>query len=261
MLNSGLHCHGVSDGTVLERSSFRSSLLTSGTSAHSINSHCADLELAPGCGTCQAPLPCCEWTLGSCRCGALRPTHSLLPLWEHGCTVGIDRDHPCGPPSRDDGGYQSASSLWIVERGVVAVVMWSCGVIERCVNMSISQNKPKLQTGYQLGRRRGGGGRGGGGRGGFTTSPNPNPTPPLFLFFVFIFVFFIHFSIFSFFQFLLFFNFFSFFFFFFFFAFFHFPFVAFFEMFFCIFSFFCVSLIFFILVVMFLIFLFSFSSF
>ena len=44
VLNSGLHCHGVSDGAVLERSSSRSSLLTSGTSAHSINSHCADLS-------------------------------------------------------------------------------------------------------------------------------------------------------------------------------------------------------------------------
>ena len=37
-------------------------------------------------------------------------------------------------------GYQSASSLWIVEFGVGAVVKWSCGVIERCVNMSVSQH-------------------------------------------------------------------------------------------------------------------------
>ena len=158
MLNSGLHCHGVSDGTVLERSSFRSSLLTSGTSAHSINSHCADLELAPGCGTCQAPLPCCEWTFHSLRDWAHvgvvlcePPTASSkfdgawCPLWEHGCTVGIDRDPPVWPSIQDDGGYQSASSLWIVERGVGAVVKWSCGVIERCVNMSVSQHP---STGY-----------------------------------------------------------------------------------------------------------------
>ena len=33
-----------------------------------------------------------------------------------------------------------SSSLWIVERGVGAVVKWSCGVMERCVNMSVSQH-------------------------------------------------------------------------------------------------------------------------
>ena len=38
--------------------------------------------------------------MGSCWCGALRATHSLLPLWEHGCTVGIDWNPPV---------------LWIVE--------------------------------------------------------------------------------------------------------------------------------------------------
>ena len=59
------------------------------------------------------------------------------------CTVGIDRDPPVWPSIQDDGGYQSASSLWIVERGVGAVVKWSCGVIERCVNMSVSQHKRK----------------------------------------------------------------------------------------------------------------------
>ena len=106
MLNSGLHCHGVSDGTVLERSSFRSSLLTSGTSAHSINSHCADLELAPGCGTCQAPLPCCEWTFHSLRDWA----HVGVVLCElptassHFGSTGVlwvlTGTHPCGPPSR-----------------------------------------------------------------------------------------------------------------------------------------------------------------
>ena len=44
------------------------------------------------------------------------------------------------PSIQDDGGYQSASSLWIVERGVGVVVKWSCGVIERCVNISVSQH-------------------------------------------------------------------------------------------------------------------------
>ena len=53
--------------------------------------------------------------------------------------MGIDRDPPVWPSIQDDGGYQSASSLWIVECGVGAVVKWSCGVIERCGNMSVSQ--------------------------------------------------------------------------------------------------------------------------
>ena len=57
--------------------------------------------------------------------------------------MGIDRDPPVWPSIQDDGGYQSASSLWIVERGVGAVVKWSCGAIERCVNMSVSQQTPK----------------------------------------------------------------------------------------------------------------------
>ena len=105
VLDSGLHCHGVSDGTVLERSSFRSSLLTSGTSAHSIDSHCANLVLA-GCGTCQAPLPCCEWTFHSLRDWA----HVGVVLWElptassHFGSSGVlwvlTGTHPCGPPSR-----------------------------------------------------------------------------------------------------------------------------------------------------------------
>ena len=105
MLDSGLHCHGVSDGTILERSSFRSSLLTSGTSAHSIDSHCADLELA-GCGTCQAPLPCCEWTFHSLRdwahVGAVPcelPTGSSH-FGSTGALWVLTRTHPCRPPSR-----------------------------------------------------------------------------------------------------------------------------------------------------------------
>ena len=57
--------------------------------------------------------------------------HSLFPPWEHGCTVGIDRDPPVWPSIQDDGRYQSASSLWIVVCGVGAVVKWSCGVIKR----------------------------------------------------------------------------------------------------------------------------------
>ena len=88
-------------------------------------------------------LPFPSW-LGSCTCCALRATHSLLPLWEHGCTVGIDRDPPVWRSIQDDGWYQSASSLWIVECGVGAVVKWSCGVIGRCGNMSASQQDADL---------------------------------------------------------------------------------------------------------------------
>ena len=50
------------------------------------------------------------------------------------------------PSIQDDGGHQSASSLWIVECGVGAVVKWSCGVIERCVNMSVSEQKAILKN-------------------------------------------------------------------------------------------------------------------
>ena len=59
--------------------------------------------------------------------------------------MGIDRNPPVWPSIQYDGGYQSASSWWIVERGVGAVIKWSCGVIERCVNMSVSQHP---STGY-----------------------------------------------------------------------------------------------------------------
>ena len=59
--------------------------------------------------------------------------------------MGIDWDPPVWPSIQDDGGYQSASSLWIVDCGVGAVIKWSCGVTERCVNMSVSQHP---STGY-----------------------------------------------------------------------------------------------------------------
>ena len=148
MLNSGLHCHGVSDGTELERSSFRSSLLTSGTSAHSIDSHCADLGLA-GCGTCQAPPPCCEWTFHSLRDWA----HVGVVLCElptassHFGSTGVlwvlTGTHPCGPPSRmmEVTRAPALCGLWSWS----AVVKWSCGVIERCGSMSVSQHP---STGY-----------------------------------------------------------------------------------------------------------------
>ena len=154
MLNSGLHCRGVSDGTVLERSSFRSSLLTSRTSAHSINSHSADLELA-GCGTCQAPLPCCEWTCHSLRDWA----HVSVVLCDlptassHFGSTGVlwvlTGTHPCGPPSRMmEVTRAPASSLWIVGCGVGAVVKWSCEVIERRGNMSVSQHTSNLHNSH-----------------------------------------------------------------------------------------------------------------
>ena len=88
-------------------------------------------------------LPFLSW-LGSCWCSALRSTHSLLTLWEHGCTVGIDQDPPVWPSIQHDGGYQSASSLWIVECGVGAV-KWTCGVIERCGSTSVSQHWVKFK--------------------------------------------------------------------------------------------------------------------
>ena len=53
-------------------------------------------------------------------CSALRATHRILPI---GSTA---------VPWVLTGTYQSASSLWIVDCGVGAVVKWSCGVIERC---------------------------------------------------------------------------------------------------------------------------------
>ena len=75
-------------------------------------------------------------------CSALRATHSLLPLWEQGCTVGRP-----GPTrvALHPGGWRlpERQLLWIVERGVGAVVKWSCGVIERCGNMSVSQHEFK----------------------------------------------------------------------------------------------------------------------
>ena len=51
----------------------------------------------------------------------------LLPLWENGCTVSIDRDPPVWPSVQDDGGYLSASScgLWTVE-----LVLSSSGLVE-----------------------------------------------------------------------------------------------------------------------------------
>ena len=150
MLNSGLHCHGVSDVTVLERSSFRSSLLTSWTSAHSINSHCADLVLAPGCGTCQAPLPCCEWTFHSLRDWA----HVGVVLCElptassHFGSTGalwvLTGTHPYNPPSRTMEVTRAPAlcGLWSVD-----LVLLSSGLVEssRCVNMSVSQHP---STGY-----------------------------------------------------------------------------------------------------------------
>ena len=70
------------------------------------------------CGNCACDL----CVLGHVRLWCLRATHSLLPFWEHGCTVGIDRDPPVGgpPPRQNGGGYQSASSCcgfveWIVD--------------------------------------------------------------------------------------------------------------------------------------------------
>ena len=54
--------------------------------------------------------------------------------------MGIDRDPPVWPSIQDDGGYQSASSLWIVDCGVGAVTKWSSGVNARCGNMSVSQH-------------------------------------------------------------------------------------------------------------------------
>ena len=66
------------------------------------------------------------------QCFASYPHHSLLPLWEHGCTVGIDRDPPVWPaPSRmmEVTRAPALCGLWSWS----AVVKWSCGVIERCV--------------------------------------------------------------------------------------------------------------------------------
>ena len=136
VLNSGLHCHGVSDGTVLERSSLRSSLLTL------CKPGAGWLRNVSGSATMLwMDLPFPSW-LGSCKCSALRATHSLLPLWEHGCTVGIDRDPPVWPSIQDDGGHQSASScgLWSVE-----LVLLSSGLVEssRGVGIWVYLNKKR----------------------------------------------------------------------------------------------------------------------
>ena len=128
----GLHCHGVPDGTVLERSSLRSSLLTSGTSAHSIDSHCPDLRPA-GCGTCQAPLPCCEWTFHSLRdwahVGAVlcEPPTASSHFGSTGVLWVLTRTHPCGPPPRM---MEVTRAPALVERGAWSwcccqVVLWS----------------------------------------------------------------------------------------------------------------------------------------
>ena len=54
-----------------------------------------------GCGSellCHAPLPCWHCRTAAEPLGSWmwtwRATHSLLPLWEHRCTVGLDRDPP-----------------------------------------------------------------------------------------------------------------------------------------------------------------------
>ena len=65
VLSPGLHYHSISArDTTLERSSLRTALLTSRTSAHSMNTH---LLCAPRDRTTLAPLPCCcrvtfSWT-------------------------------------------------------------------------------------------------------------------------------------------------------------------------------------------------------
>ena len=103
-----------SDGTVLERSSFRSSLLTSGTSAHSINSHTvltwagSWLWNVSGSATMLwMNLPFPSW-LGSCRCSALRTTHS----------------HPCGPPP---GWWRLPSGAW----------SWCCCQVVLCSHWEV----------------------------------------------------------------------------------------------------------------------------
>ena len=151
MPNSGLHCHGVSAGTLLERSSFRSSLLTSGTSAHSIDSHCADLGLA-GCRTWQTPLPCCEGTFHSLRdwvhVGVVLcelPTASSH-FGSTGLLWVLTGTHPCGTPSRMMEVTRAPALSLIVECGVGAVVKWSCGVTERCGNYECISTTNHLQN-------------------------------------------------------------------------------------------------------------------
>ena len=146
VLNSGLHCHCVSDGTVMERSSFRSSLLTSGTSAHS-STHTVLTWGWLACGTCQlryhvvngpsihslrdwdhVGVVLCELPTASSHFG------STGVLWV------LTGTHPCGPPSRmmEVARAPALCGLWSLN----AVVKWSCGVIERCGSMSVSQHFP-----------------------------------------------------------------------------------------------------------------------
>ena len=106
-------------------------------------------ELAPGCGTCQAPPPCCEWSFHPLRDWA----HVGVVLCElptassHFGSTGVlwvlTGTHPCGPPSRmmEVTRAPALCGLWSWS----AVVKWSCGVIERCGNMSVSQHP---STGY-----------------------------------------------------------------------------------------------------------------
>ena len=90
--------------TTSERSSLHTALLTSGTSAHSMDTHllCAPrdritlaLRTERSRNTCSATmlLSCCVF-LGSLLCVGVLVSNPPLHRSGHGCTVGFDRDPP-----------------------------------------------------------------------------------------------------------------------------------------------------------------------